>query len=80
MIWSTDFLPNGERDEMIKLNAEAPAWPVTNMLERLQQCRSMLYLHGFLSDAERDRVNARLHKAIQKHQSSQGKPADEVKP
>lgn len=37
------------------------------MLERLQQCRSMLYLHGFLTDAERDRVNARLAKEIQKH-------------
>jgi hypothetical protein len=58
---------------MIKLNAEVVPWPATNMLERLQQCRSMLYLHGFLSDAERDRVNARLEKAIQKHQSAKGK-------
>lgn len=41
------------------------------MLERLQQCRSMLYLHGFLTDAERDRVNARLAKETQKHTVSE---------
>lgn len=52
---------------MSELNKDVPPWPSTNMLERLQQCRSMLYLHGFLTDAERDRVNARLAKAIQKH-------------
>lgn len=62
---------------MIKLNADVPSWPSTNMLERLQQCRSMLYLHGFLTDAEKERINSRLKKAIDKH-TSQGKGADHV--
>jgi hypothetical protein len=33
------------------------------MAERIHLCRFMLYLHGFLSDAENDRVMRRQIKA-----------------
>lgn len=37
-----------------------PAWQKELTAIRLQRCRAMLYLHGYLSDAENERVAARL--------------------
>lgn len=49
-----------------------PAWPKQAFLVRLGSCRAMLYLHGFLTDAENDKVHARLLKKFTQ-QPAQGK-------
>lgn len=41
-----------------------PAWPKDRLVYRLERCRAMLNLHGMISPAENDRVQARLRKAF----------------
>jgi hypothetical protein len=42
------------------------AWPETSMLERLMDCRLMLLIHGFLTEAEGDKVKSRIVKQYKK--------------
>ena len=49
------------------------AWQATTALTRFHACRVMLGLHGFLSDAESERVNARIEKWRQKHEKAERK-------
>jgi len=42
-------------------------WPkTTTWLDRINICVSMLSLHGFLTDSERQRVRDRINKALSK--------------
>lgn len=50
----------------MKANAKIPAWDAEIAAERVDQCRSMLYMHGFLTDSENDRVNERIEKWAEK--------------
>ena len=36
-----------------------PAWKSETTAERIHKCRMMLHLHGFLTDAENERVKRR---------------------
>jgi len=40
---------------------DAPAWDFGSMATRTNDCRMWLLLHGFLSDAESDRVKVRMN-------------------
>ena len=46
----------------MKANEKIPAWEETICAERVDECRMMLHIHGFLSESENDRVNARIEK------------------
>lgn len=48
---------------------KVPAWPATCLAERLIHCRVMLYQHGILTDAEKDRVDVRIDKLIEKEKA-----------
>lgn len=41
-----------------------PAWKATTFLKRLCECKSMLSVHGFLSEAENSRVEERLKRYV----------------
>lgn len=41
-------------------NKQAAKWPVVTIGERIQACKSMLSIHGFLTDAEAERVQKRI--------------------
>ena len=48
---------------------EAPKWDEhENLLDRIHACRVMLVCHGFLSQAESDRVRNRIDKWIEPYQ------------
>lgn len=49
---------------------KVPAWPATSLAERLIHCRIMLYQHGILTDAEKDRADQRIDKMIAKGKKS----------
>ena len=38
-----------------------------NRLEKFQQACSLLVIHGFIPDGERDKIRARLHKWALRH-------------
>lgn len=59
---------------MTDLQKPVQAWPITTIAARLGACRAMLYLHGFITDAENDRIHARLIKEHER-QATAGKPA-----
>lgn len=46
----------------MKANDTIPKWEEMIAAERVDQCRMMLHIHGFLSEAENERVNARIEK------------------
>jgi hypothetical protein len=46
----------------MKASESIPAWKATTCAQRVDECRAMLYLHGFLTDSESERVNARIEK------------------
>ncbi len=43
-------------------NKKPDVWRCKNMQERLQNCRVQLLISGVLSDAENEKVRARIHK------------------
>lgn len=51
------------KDAMSKLSQRSGVWKSETLLERFMRCRAMLRIHGFLSDAESDKVHRRLVKA-----------------
>jgi hypothetical protein len=55
--------------EKVSSGKEVPAWPATSLAERLIHCRVMLYQHGILTDAEKDRADARIDKLIAKEKA-----------
>lgn len=53
--------------ETLKPMEPAAPWNDKNLYERVDQCRFMLRVHGFLSDAESDRVTKRIDKWLAMH-------------
>lgn len=49
---------------------KVPAWTETSLAERLIHCRVMLYVHGILTDAEKDRADKRIDKLIARGKKS----------
>ena len=45
------------------------AWKKESALDRIHACKVMLHLHGFMTDPESKRVNDRIVKWVEKHQS-----------
>ena len=45
------------------------AWKKETAVDRLHGCKTMLHIHGFLTEAESIRVHERLLKWIEKHQT-----------
>ncbi len=43
-------------------NDLVPAWNAQPLIERIKTCRVMLYQHGFITDAERERIDKRIDK------------------
>ncbi len=59
-----------------------PEWPKTNAAARVDACRTMLALHGFLSDTENERVAKRIDKWAAKggvFREPREAPSEEVK-
>lgn len=50
----------------MKATDKSPVWESTIAAERVDQCRTMLHIHGFLSDSEDARVDARITKWAKK--------------
>jgi len=46
----------------MKATDTIPKWPAEIAAERVDQCRAMLHIHGFLTESESNRVNARIEK------------------
>ena len=42
---------------------KVPAWPAQTRLDRLDACRAMLYIHGFLAERENANIRIRLIRA-----------------
>ena len=52
-----------------KFERTMPPAPGITFLDRINHSISVLYVHGFLTDAEKNRVRARLNKEIAKEQT-----------
>jgi hypothetical protein len=52
-------------------------WHHSHMLARMEACRSMLYVHGALSEKENDLVLARIVKWVQNAPSKSKEPLPE---
>jgi hypothetical protein len=50
----------------IKANETFPEWAPEIAAERIDMCRAVLHIHGFLSDSEDARVNKRIEKWAEK--------------
>lgn len=48
---------------------KVPAWAECSLVDRLIICRVMLYQHGILTDAEKDRADRRIGKLMLKEQT-----------
>lgn len=48
------------------------AWPEATLADRLYDCRVMLYVHGILTDAERERADQRIEKLIKEREKARG--------
>lgn len=57
-------------------NRKAPTWKGGTVLRRFDDCRMMLLLNGFLSEAESRKVRQRMKKWAAKHGVSLKSPAD----
>jgi hypothetical protein len=44
----------------VALSDRIPPWEGTSLAERLTRCRMLLRIHGFLTDAESERVKSRM--------------------
>lgn len=49
---------------MLDLKGKTPAWDGDEMLDRIIKCKSMLYIHGFITDSERGKINRRINKWV----------------
>lgn len=50
----------------LKPNALMPQWDQQMAIDRIFNCRVMLSMHGFLTDAETERIHMRIVKWIEK--------------
>lgn len=48
-------------------------WKKSSALDRVQMCRVMLHLHGFLSGAENDRVQQRIKKWVEEYTNARNR-------
>lgn len=48
-------------------NKKPQVWKCKTLSERMQNCRAMLALHGFLTDAESERVCERIFEWRRQH-------------
>lgn len=53
--------------ETLKPTDSAQYWSANPVHERIEDCRFMLRVHGFLSDAESDRISKRIEKWLAMH-------------
>lgn len=53
--------------EHIPSKDEVPAWEAAPLLQRLRECRFMLYQHGILTDAQSDRAEEKINKKAMIH-------------
>jgi hypothetical protein len=53
-------------DSQLPSEKKSPAWPATTLAQRLIDCRIMLYVHGILTDAEKDKADRRIDQYIRK--------------
>jgi len=51
----------------LKPKETASTWRGKSAFERVEDCRFMLRVHGFLTDAESDRVTKRIDKWLAMH-------------
>ena len=51
----------------MKPNDTVTAWKKQQAIDRLHMCKTMLNLHGFLTDAESKRVYKRMLRWVEKH-------------
>ncbi len=52
---------------MAKPEESIPDWIEGNVLSRVIDCRKMLYLHRFLTEAEHEKVKRRIEKWVAKN-------------
>ena len=55
------------RTRVLTATEKMPAWGSETVAQRLDHCRAMLNIHGFLSEAENDRVSARIERWAANH-------------
>lgn len=53
--------------QTLKPKEKARVWRSKSAFERVEDCRFMLRVHGFLSDSESDRVTKRIDKWLAMH-------------
>lgn len=53
--------------ETLKPNEKPRVWREKSVFERVEDCRFMLRVHGFLSEAESDKVTKRIDKWLAMH-------------
>lgn len=51
----------------MKPRDKLPAWKRTEAYDRVQDCRTFLYLYAFITKAENQRVRNRVFKWLKKH-------------
>ena len=44
----------------------AEHWPVSTVAQRLEDCRLMLSIHGYLRPSESDRIQRKIHADVEK--------------
>jgi hypothetical protein len=57
---------------MTKLSQKSGVWKSETLLNRFMRCRAMLRIHGFLSDAESDKVHRRIVKVAKRERKEAG--------
>ncbi len=55
----------------LKPESRTPAWDESPAVERFHNCKMMLHIHGFITEAENQRIKARMLKWVEKHQLTQ---------
>lgn len=58
---------------LLRPSEEMPTWKANPAILRVLTCAVMLHLHGFITDAERLKVQARIEKWCRKHHVKIGK-------
>jgi hypothetical protein len=49
---------------LVDPDTKSPRWKSEPIMRRLTACRVMLYLHGFLTEAENRKVDGRIKKLV----------------
>ena len=59
----------------MKPDSTVPKWPSELVTRRLENCRKMLAIHGFLSASESEKVEKRIQRWIKNGLKMKSKPA-----